>query len=49
MNNDEMIRMRLSKELKTELQSLADRDNRKLSDFIRLALVRVIEKEKKRK
>ena len=47
MENDEMIRMRLSKELKAELQSLAEKNNRKLSDYIRLELVKVIEKEKK--
>lgn len=49
MNNDETIRMRLSKELKEALQILADRNNRKLSDYIRLELVKVVEKEEKKK
>lgn len=49
MNNDETIRMRLSKELKEALQLLADRNNRKLSDYIRLELVKVVEKEGKKK
>ncbi len=49
MLNDEFLRIRLSKDIKEELQKLADRDNRKLSDFIRLELVKVVEKEKGRK
>lgn len=49
MQNDDMIRLRLSKEAKAELQKLADKDNRKLSDYIRLELTKIIEKEKKKK
>ena len=49
MQNDEALRLRLGKELKEELQKLADRDNRKLSDYIRLELIKIIEKEKKKK
>lgn len=41
--------MRLGKDMKDELQKLADRDNRKLSDYIRLELIKIIEKEKKKK
>jgi predicted transcriptional regulator len=48
MQNDEALRLRLSKDIKVELQKLADDDNRKLSDFIRLELIKVIEKNKKR-
>lgn len=48
MQNDGMLRLRLSNEIKAELQKLADKENRKLSDFIRLELVKIIEKEKKK-
>lgn len=46
MEKDEMLRLRLSKELKVELQKLADADNRKLSDYIRLQLVKIAKKSK---
>lgn len=49
MKNDEALRLRLSKDVKLELQKLADKDNRRLSDYIRLELTKVIEKEKKKK
>ena len=48
MQNDEALRLRLSKDLKHELQKLADKDSRKLSDYIRLVLVKTVEKENKR-
>lgn len=48
MQNDEALRLRLSKDLKDELQKLADKDNRKLSDYIRLVLVKTVEKENKK-
>lgn len=43
MQNNEALRLRLSTEIKEALQKLADRDNRKLSDFVRLELVKVID------
>lgn len=49
MKNDEALRLRLSKDIKDELQKLADKENRKLSDYIRLELVKVVEKGKKKK
>lgn len=49
MQNDEALRLRLSKDVKEELQKLADRDNRKLSDYIRLELIKLIEREKTQK
>lgn len=49
MKNDEALRLRLSKDVKDELQKLADKENRKLSDYIRLELIKVIEREKKKK
>lgn len=42
MQNDEALRLRLSTEIKAKLQILADRDNRKLSDYVRLELVKII-------
>jgi hypothetical protein len=49
MQNDEALRLRLSKEIKAALQKLAERNNRKLSDYIRLELVKIVEKENKKK
>lgn len=46
MQNDEALRLRLSTEIKDALQKLADRDNRKLSDYVRLELVKVINQNK---
>jgi len=48
MQNDEALRLRLSKDLKVELQKLADKDNRKLSDYIRLVLTKTVEKESRK-
>lgn len=48
-NNDEMLRIRLSTELKNELIKLAEKDKRKLSDFIRLELMNVVQMCKKKK
>ena len=48
MQNDEFLRIRLNADLKAELQKLADKDNRKLSDFIRLELIKLVEKPKKK-
>ena len=38
----EKIGIRVSSELKSQLQKLADEDKRKLSDFIRLELEKVV-------
>lgn len=48
MKNDEALRLRLGKDIKLELQKLADKNDRKLSDYIRLELMKLIEKEKKK-
>lgn len=47
--NDEMLRLRLTKELKNNLQKLADKDKRKLSDYIRIELEKIVEKAKTKK
>lgn len=49
MDKDEALRLRLSKDLKQELQLLADKDQRKLSDYIRLELISMVEKKKSKK
>lgn len=46
MQNDEALRLRLSTEIKAALQKLADRDNRKLSDYVRLELVKLVNDNK---
>jgi uncharacterized protein (DUF1778 family) len=46
-NKTQTIIARVSPELKNELQKLADMDNRKLGDFIRLQLAKLIEDKKK--
>jgi len=46
MQNDEALRLRISAEMKAELQKLADKENRKLSDYIRLQLAALIEDAK---
>ena len=43
------IMVRLTGELKDALQRLADKDRRKLSDYVRVALEDHAEREKKRK
>lgn len=42
---DETIVIRVDSELKMKLQKLADRDKRKLSDYIRLQLEKLVEKK----
>jgi predicted transcriptional regulator len=46
---DEIITIRISKELKASLQKLADKDKRKLSDYIRLQLEAIVEHSKRNK
>ena len=40
------IKLRVTKEMKDNLQKLADRDKRKLSDYIRLQLEQAIKRAK---
>ena len=46
---EEIVTIRMDEELKKELQKLADKDERNLSDYIRLILKRFIEKNKNTK
>lgn len=46
MDKDATIIIRVDKDLKTKLQTLADKDNRSLSDYIRLQLKKLTEKTK---
>jgi antitoxin component of RelBE/YafQ-DinJ toxin-antitoxin module len=48
MKNDEMLRLRLDADLKASLQKLADKDHRNLSDYIRLELQKIVDKNKKK-
>lgn len=43
---NETIRVRVSKQLKDDLQKLSDKDKRKLSDYIRLQLEEIVAKSK---
>lgn len=44
---DVRIGVRIDISMKIELQSLADKNDRKLSDFIRLELEKIVRQEKK--
>ncbi len=46
MENDEALRLRISADMKAELQKLADKEKRKLSDYIRLGLEQMIAQSK---
>ncbi|MGI8951958.1 MAG: hypothetical protein ACR2FN_10285 [Chitinophagaceae bacterium] len=46
---NEAIVIRVDADLKASLQKMADMDSRKLSDFIRLQLKRLVETSKKKK
>ena len=48
MAHDEALRLRISKETKEGLQKLADKEQRKLSDYIRIELTKLVEKDKKK-
>ena len=41
--------IRVNSNLKASLQQLADADNRKLSDFVRVQLIKLVETTKKKK
>jgi hypothetical protein len=45
---DEIIQVRVEPLLKKELQKLADLDNRKLADYVRLLLIKFVEEKKKK-
>lgn len=42
----ESVTLRMEKKLRDKLQALADKDNRKLSDYIHLQLLKLIELKK---
>jgi hypothetical protein len=46
MENNAALRVRASERLKEDLQILADLDRRKLSDYIRLVLMKTAEENK---
>lgn len=48
-NKNEAIVVRVDADLKASLQNMADMDNRKLSDFVRLQLIKLVEASKKKK
>lgn len=46
---EKVIQVRVEPELRNELQKMADADNRKLSDYIRVQLMKLVEKTKKKR
>jgi antitoxin component of RelBE/YafQ-DinJ toxin-antitoxin module len=46
---EEMLHIRIDKDLKEKLQKMADNDNRKLGDFIRVQLMKIIDTLTKKK
>ena len=48
-NKNEAIVIRVDADLKASLQNMADMDSRKLSDYIRLQLSKLVEATKKKK
>lgn len=48
-NKTQIVPIRLTPELKTELQKMAELDNRNLSDFIRVQLKKLVEAFKKKR
>ncbi len=48
-NKSEAIVIRVDANLKTTLQGMAEMDNRKLSDYIRVQLIKLVESSKKKK
>ena len=45
---EEIVTIRMDADLKTELQKLADKDQRNLSDYLRLQLKKLVETGKKK-
>ena len=48
-NKSETILVRVEPELKEVLQKMADKDNRKLSDFVRVHMLKLVESFKSKK
>lgn len=48
-NKSETILVRVEPELKEVLQKMADKDNRKLSDFVRVQMLKMVEASKSKK
>lgn len=48
-NKSETILVRVEPELKEVLQKMADKDNRKLSDFVRVQMLKIAEAFKSKK
>jgi predicted transcriptional regulator len=42
MSKDTVIQIRVEPEIKAKLQKMADKDNRKLSDYVRLLIINAI-------
>ena len=49
VNKNEAIVIRVDQSLKGNLQKMADMDNRKLSDFIRVQLMKMVEASRSKK
>jgi predicted transcriptional regulator len=45
---EEIVTIRMDADLKKELQKLADKDQRNLSDYLRLQLKKLVETSKKK-
>jgi mRNA-degrading endonuclease RelE of RelBE toxin-antitoxin system len=48
MSKDTVIQIRVEPQVRVKLQKMADQDSRKLSDFIRLQLMKLVEPNKKK-
>lgn len=48
-NKTDTIIVRVNPELKADLKKMADMDSRKLGDFVRVQLVKLVETSKKKK
>jgi mRNA-degrading endonuclease RelE of RelBE toxin-antitoxin system len=49
MNKEQVIQIRVEPTLRKDLQRMADADSRKLADFVRLQLIKIVEENKKKK
>lgn len=45
MTKEDVIQIRVEPQVKAKLQAMADKDNRKLSDFVRLLILNAIKKK----
>jgi predicted transcriptional regulator len=48
MGKDKTIQVRVDQELAKKLQMMAEADNRKLSDFIRVQLIKLVKQKNKK-